>query len=196
MQTHAKIHMLEDDAGVPTPERRAIANGYLVRDDLHDPKSASRAPIATRYRIATPIYKLKQDGRITEGEQKAADLFYRDYTLGQITPGMVAKYGERLGTGGTPLAQQANTDRLTPEELRTFHHSRYIGACRWIGHGPTIYWLTAVVCEVHVGESEKIPTFEDVGRAYGGYDCRKRAQAAGVTLICSGLERLTVFYGT
>jgi hypothetical protein len=184
----------EAHSGAPTPERAAIANGSLVTFPIYENPN-SRVVIATGYRIATPIYKMFQDGRISENEQKAAEIFYRDYTIGMMSPGLIAKYGERMGFGGTPLAQQANTERLTPEERRAEHHTKYVKACSYIGHKPTAYWLTAIACEIPVGEPAKVPTLEDVGRIYGGYKCPKRAQSSGSTLIKSGLERLTDFYG-
>ena len=183
----------EKDYGAPTPERADIANGSLQKVDLFAPNS--RVPIATAYRVTGPIAKMFQDGRISQSEQQAAELFYRDYIVGNSASGLTMKYGERMGAGGTPLAQQANTDRLSPEERRTFHHNRFHSACRYIGHKSTSYWLTAIVCEIAVGDEIKPPSLEDVGRAVMGYDCRKRAQASGATLIKSGLERLTDFYG-
>ncbi len=193
MRTEQAYADRDQDFGTPTPERADIANGSLQKFDLFAPNS--RVPIATAYKVIGPVAKMFADGRISQNEMKAAELFHRDYIVGNSAAGLTMRYGERMGSGGTPLAQQANTDRLSPEERRTFHHNRFHSACRAIGHKSTTYWLAAIVCEIAIDDAIKPPSLEDVGRAWMGYDCRKRAQASGATLIKSGLERLADFYG-
>lgn len=191
-------HSRDDFLG-PTPERGAIANGCLLPRKIYDaPNSASRVEIGTGYRIATPVYKMHTDGRVSVGSVKAADLFYKDYNHGIMNPRLAGRYGvdlamAGLGTGGTPLSQLAGENEHE-EEFHIFHAKRYARACAHIGHKPTVYWMTALVCEVAVGEPATIPTLEDIGRAYVGYESRKHAMAAGATLIKNGLERLADFY--
>ena len=179
----------DGDFGAPTPERANIANGSLQYDELFAPNS--RVPIATRYKVVGPIAKMS----LADRERKAAELFYRDYMLGHRTVGLTMKYGERMGSGGTPAGQQRNTDDFCPETHRVKRLSEWRNACAFIGHKATAYWLTAIVCEIPVNDQVKPPSLEDVGRAQMGYQCPKRAQASGATLIKSGLERLADFYG-
>jgi hypothetical protein len=181
----------EQDSVGPTPERKRIANGELVAWDVQ----SDSGRIISRYLISSPVTKMLRLGQITDNEHKAAEDFYRDYIVGMRIAGLTSKYGERAGVGGTPLNQQIDTSRKSPEEIRAYHHSRYMKACQHIGHPKTAFWVEAIICEAPIGDSATPPTLEDVGRDYGGYECRKRAQAAGSTLIKSGLERLAVFYG-
>jgi hypothetical protein len=188
----------EQDFDGPTPERAAIANGHLIERDIFDaPNSATRIPIGTGFRIATPVYKMHLDGRVGIQEVKAADKFYKDYNHGVLSHKVAGRYGidlhmAGLGTGGTPLSQQEDDGH--EEEFHIFHAKRYARACAYIGHKPTVQWLTSLVCEVPIGEPCRIPTLEEIGRAYVGYESRKHAMASGVTLIKNGLERLAQFY--
>ena len=185
----SETHDLTEEEGAPTPERARIANGSLAYDELYAPNS--RVPTAIRYKVVSPIAKMN----LADRERRAAEMFCRDFDIGGRVTGLTMKYGERMGTGGTPASQQSRDDSLSPEDRRAFHHTRYVRACTHIGHKATAYWLTAIVCEIPVNDQVKPPSLEDVGRAWMGYDCRKRAQASGATLIKSGLERLADFYG-
>lgn len=201
--------MRGEDAGAPTPERAAIANGHLIERPIYDsPNSANRIPIGTGYRIATPIMKMHLDKpeNVTLEMLKAADRFYKDYNHGVLNPRVCGRYGvdlamAGLGRGGTPLSQMKVPDdpeaakrQEREEEPHIKRAKSYANACAFIGHRPTAYWLTAVVCEVPLGEPAKVPTLEDVGRAYAGYASRQHAMAAGYVIIKSGLERLEDFY--
>jgi hypothetical protein len=179
----------DGDFGTPTPERANIANGSLQKDELFAPNS--RVPIATRYKITGPIGKMA----LSDRERKAAELFYRAYMVGHRTAGLTMKYGERMGTGGTPASQQRTVDDYCPEHNRVKRLAEWRNACNYVGHKATAYWLTHIVCEIPVNDEVKPPSLEDVGRAWMGYQCQKRAQASGATLIKSGLERLADFYG-
>lgn len=200
---------MEGEVAGPTPERARIANGHLIDRPIYDsPNSANRIPIGTGYRIATPVMKMHLDKpeNITIEMLKAADKFYRDYNHGVLHPRVAGRYGldlamAGLGRGGTPLSQMKLPDdpeaakrEELQEERHIFHAKRYARACEYIGHRPTAYWLTAVVCEVPIGEPGKVPTIEEVGRAYAGYSSRQHAMAAGYVIIKSGLERLEDFY--
>lgn len=189
MRTEQTYADRDDSDFGPTPERANIANGSLQKDELFAPNS--RVPIATRYKVVGPIGKMN----LTDGERKAAALFCKDFDIGGRVTGLTMRYGERMGSGGTPASQQRRDDVLSPEDRRAFHHTRYINACGFIGHKATAYWLTAIVCEIPVNDEIRPPSLEDVGRAWMGYQCQKRAQASGATLIKSGLERLADFYG-
>ena len=199
----------EEYAGAPTPERRDMLNGHLIDRPIYDnPTGANRVPIGTGYRIATPIMKMHLDKpeNITLEMLKAADMFYKDYNHGVLSPRVCGRYGvdlamAGLGRGGTPLSQvkvpedpEAAKRQEREEEPHIKRAKRYASACAFIGHRPTVYWLTAVVCEVPVDELAKVPTIEDVGRAYAGYASRQHAMAAGYVIIKSGLERLEDFY--
>ena len=210
-QTLAHIAKLKkDDPTRPTPEQVEIINGALLHDRVtyDSPSSANRVPIGTGYRIATPVHKMHSANpeQVNVTMLRAANHFYRDYNHGILHPRVCGRYGldlamAGLGNGGTPLSQRKTPEdpdaakrEEQKEEPHIFHAKRYISACSWIGHKQTAYWLTAVVCEVPVGEPSKVPSLEDVGRAYSGYECRKRAQAAGSTLIKAGLEKIAFFY--
>jgi hypothetical protein len=180
----------QDEFDGPTPERMRIANGEL-RSWASQSDSGRRI---TRFEIASPVTRMLDKGQITVKEHRAAEDFYRDYVSGMRIAGLTSKYGERMGFGGTPLNQQSRSVD-SPEDRRLKAHMKYMDACRHVGHAKTVYWLEAIICAAPIGDSATPPTLEDVGRDYGGYECRKRAQAAGSTLIKSGLERLAAFYG-
>ena len=85
-----------------------------------------------------------------------------------------------------------------PEEFWRYHAKRYTDACEFVNHAPTVFWLTAILCEIPVvlgNGRERVPTLADAGRAYTGYSTKAQA-AAGSTLIRLGLERIAVKYGT
>lgn len=184
-----------EDPTRPTPEQIEIINGHLEQRPVWDsPNSAKRVPIGTGWEVSTTVRKLHTDGRIDISSLKAADKFYKDYNCGVLNPKVAGRYGIDLAMAGldgskTPLSQLAEPNDHE-EEFHLFHAKRYVKAVTSLAHKPTAYWLTAVVCEVRVGEPGKIPTLEDVGRAVMGYDNRQRAQAAGATIITTGLDRL------
>ena len=209
MRTEGYADREDSDFGAPTPERRDILNGHLIERPIYDkPSGANRVPIGTGYRIATPVMKMHiaNPNQVTTGMLKAADLFYRDYNHGILSPRVSGRYGvdlamAGLGTGGTPLSQQKEPDdpeererKEREEEPHIKRARRYAKACEFIGK-TSAYWLTAIVCEIPVNDEIKPPSLEDVGRSCMGYQCQKRAQASGATLIKSGLERLADFYG-
>jgi hypothetical protein len=178
--------------GAPTPERAAIAGSALDRFPIYE--SNNRMIIGQGHLIATVVQKMFASRQITAGEQKAAELYYRDYDIGSRSPGLTMKYGERMERGGTPLAQQANTQGKTPTELRTECQARFKAAGSHIGDKAMLFWFNAIVCEIPINGSVKPPTLEDAGRAWMGYECKKRAQASGATLIKAVLVRLKSFY--
>ena len=188
--------------GEPTPSRREMLNGSLVSADIYAPNS--RVPVAIRWKVSTPILKMKDDGCITEDHVRAADLFQRDYNVGIVQTSMMAgRYGvdfamASIGSGGTPVSQQLPRigqdgrplNAEEDEETRIFHAKRYSDACRYIGHRATVFWMTAVICEIPLGNAVKPPTLTDIGKTYMGCACPKQQAMAGKTLIKSGLERL------
>jgi hypothetical protein len=210
MRTEGYADRDDGDFGAPTPERRHMLNGHLIERPIYDkPDGASRVPIGTGYHVASTVMKMHiaNPQQITHGLLKAAHIFYGDYNHGMLSPRVSGRYGvdlamAGLGTGGTPLSQVKESEdpetrkrEELKEEPQIARARRYAKACEFIGHRATAYWLTAIVCEIPVNDDVKPPSLEDVGRAWMGYQCQKRAQASGATLIKSGLERLADFYG-
>lgn len=177
--------------GAPTPERAAIAGGALHRFPVYE---SNGRVIGQGHCVATAVQKMCMSGQITEGERKAAELYYRDYDIGSRSVGLTMQYGERMERGGTPLAQQANIQGKSLTELRSECQARFKDAGRHIGDKTMMFWFDAIVCEIPINGSIKPPTLEDAGRAWMGYECKKRAQASGATLIKTILVRLKSFY--
>jgi hypothetical protein len=189
-----ETHDLTEEEGAPTPERARIANGSLHRFPVYENPN-SRVIVGYGHQVATPVRKMLMDGRIGETECRAAEKYVADYEIGMRVAGLTAKYGKRMGVGGTPLSQMTASafDELLPEELRADRHNSFVRAYSAIGNESTAFWVTAITCEIPVGG--KVPTLADAGRAYMGYACPKQSQSSGATIIRWGLERLADHYG-
>jgi hypothetical protein len=174
-----------------TPEQREIINGSLYRFPVYESPN-SRVVIGYGHAIAHPLQKLHDAGRIDQEDINAATKFQRDFIIGTRVS-ITSKYSDLMGAGGTPAGQQ--TSDACPETTRLNAQIKYRKACEFVGEQQSP-WLTAVVCEVPVGEPGKVPSFEDVGREYAGYTNRPQAKSAGETLIMEWVRRLSKFYGT
>jgi hypothetical protein len=184
----------DSDFGAPTPEQREIINGSLRRFPIYESPN-SRVVIGYGHEIVSPIAKLYEKGKIGQEEVDAARMFQRDFNVATRAGRLTMKYGERLGVGGTPASQQANTGDYCPETHKLQAQMKYRRACEWIGPDQAP-WLTAVVCEIPIGEPGKVPSFYDVGREYAGRTNRPQATASGEDLITEWTKRLSIFYGT
>ncbi len=183
----------DGDFGAPTPEQREIINGSLRRFPIYESPN-SRVIVAYGHEIVSPIAKLYEKGKIGQEEVDAAALFRRDFNVATRAGRLTMKYGERLGVGGTPASQQANTGDYCPETHKLQAQMKYRKACDWIGQEQAT-WLTAVICEIPIGEPGKVPSFEDVGRVYARRANRPQATASGEDLIAEWTKRLPKFYG-
>jgi len=192
MKTRAREYSRSEDPNAPTPERIAIANGALKRLPVNDSPDA-RLIVEYGYIIVQPIRKLFDGNLIGQQEIDAACIFQTDHFVGMRAAGLVAPYTERSFAGGTPLGQQAETTGMNPEERRAHHHGRYLKACNYIGRDEAP-WLTAIVCDVQVEVLGKSPSFEDIGRWYGGHGNRPQAKASGESYVRTWLKSLTRFY--
>jgi hypothetical protein len=194
MKARETEHIRRQEPNAPTPERRAIANGTLKRMPVYDSPN-NRVIIAYGHIIVQPIRKLFEANLIGEQEIEAASILQKDHFVGMRAAGLIASYGERGCIGGTPPSQQAETEGMNKEERRTYHHDRYLKACNYIGRDEAS-WLTAIVCDVQVEVLGKSPSFEDIGRWYGGYGNRPQAKASGESYVRTWLKNLTRFYST
>lgn len=184
----------DSDFGAPTPEQREIINGSLRRFPLYESPN-SRVIIGYGHQIVHPLVKLLEKGKIGQEEIDAAAIFQRDFNAATRAGRLTMQYGERMGGIGTPAGQQANTgDRRCPDTRRLNAQIEYRKACEWIGQDQAP-WLTAVICEIPIGEPGKVPSFEDVGREYAGCTNRPQATASGESLIADWTKRLPKLYG-
>jgi hypothetical protein len=176
-----------------TPEQREIINGSLRRFPIYESPN-SRVITGYGHQIVHPLVKLFEEGRIGQEEMDAAAKFQRDFNVATRAGRLTMKYGERLGVGGTPPSQQANMGDYCPETTRLNAQIKYRKVCDVIGQEQAP-WLTAVICEIPIGEPGKVPSFEDVGREYAGCTNRPQATASGKALIADWTKRLPKLYG-
>jgi hypothetical protein len=176
----------------PTVERRRKIETAL--ETYAQNVRAGRDLASEAWRVVPVIEGMRERDQLTQHDTDAAERFYRDFILGHRVAGLTAKYGEQMGKGGTPLAQMAG-EVLTPDEMRTHFHQKFVDACKAINHWPTIEWLVLIVCEQLIPGATKPPTLAEAGRVYMGYKDPKQQQASGATLIKTGLQRLARHYG-
>lgn len=193
MRTEGYADRDDSDFGAPTPEQREIINGSLRRFPVYESPN-SRVIVGYGHQIVHPLRKLFEENRIGQEEIDAAAMFQRDFIVGTRAGRLTMQYGERMGGNGTPAGQQANTNDFCPETHRLQAQMKYRKACDWIGQDQAP-WLTAVVCEIPIGEPGKVPSFEDVGREYAGCTNRPQATASGKALIADWTKRLPKYYG-
>src|SRR5688572_12427400 len=108
MRTEGYADRDDSDFGAPTPEQREIINGSLRRFPIYESPN-SRVIIGYGHEIVSPIAKLYEKGKIGQEEVDAARMFQRDFNVATRAGRLTMKYGERLGVGGTPASQQANS---------------------------------------------------------------------------------------
>lgn len=177
----------------PSPQRRAAIDTEL--EIYATTVKAGRDAASEAWRVVPIVEHMARRGQLTEEDCRAAERFYRDFILGNRVSGLVSRYGERAGTGGTPISQREGGEIAAPEELRSHFHSRFIDACSAVNHQPTVLWMVRIICEQLMAAETRVPTLADAGRQYMGYKDAKQAQAVGATLLKTGLERLSKFYG-
>jgi len=171
----------------PTAQRRVQVAAAEMQIEIYTQYvGAGRRVASEALRVAPVVEHMRRRGQLGEAEERAAERFYRDFVLGHRVAGLVSSYGDRI----------AGSDRDAGDDLRAMFHNRFIGACRAIGHWPTIEWMVRIVCEQIMASEASVPTLADAGRAYLGYRNQQQAQAVGATLVKSGLERLVPYYRT
>lgn len=169
----------------PTTERRAHIDTEITA--YATTVRAGRDLASEAWRVTPIVEHMRRRGQLGEAEEQAATRFYRDFVLGHRVRGLVSSYGDRVSGGG--MGEDGG------ELVQTRFHQAFIDACRAIGHMPTIEWMVRIVCEQIVAAETSTPTLRDAGRAYMGYKQDAQAQAAGATLLKTGLERLVQHYG-
>lgn len=87
----------------PTSSRIAHNRG----NDLVAP-TLSQSEDRKAYRIVTAVETMRRQGRITEGMWAAYDRFEEEWALAGAGPSIIARYGERAGSGGTPVAHMTS----------------------------------------------------------------------------------------
>lgn len=171
----------ETRVNLPTRERRAAIETAL--ETYATTVRAGRDMASEAWRVVPVVESMRRHGQLGEDEERAAEIFYKDFILGHRVGGLVASYGESTGRSLEPSG-----------ELRQHHHTKFVKAVRAIGHWPTIEWMVRIVCEQLKAAETKPPTLADAGRGYMGYKDPKQAQASGATLLKTGLERLVRHY--
>ena len=202
LQQHGDpLGLMRNDTPAPAPTRTNAPTPERLREietaiEIYATTVAAGRDLAREaWRVVPVVEHMQRRGQLTDTDTRAAETFYRDFVLGHRIGGLTSRYGERAGTGGTPLSQLASSAGTTPDETRAEYHRAFIDACRAINHMPTVEWMVRIICEQLLAAEPKPPTLADAGRAYMGYRDAKQAQAVGATLIKTGLERLALHYG-
>ncbi len=170
----------------PTTERAAAIETAI--ETYATTVQAGRQIASEAWRVVPVVEHMRRRQQLGEYEERAAELFYRDFVLGHRVRGLVSSYGDRVNGGGQ------GDDGDSDEFVRTRFNQRFVAACRSIDHWPTIEWMVRIICEQIMQGETKPPTLADAGKAYLGYRNPAQQQAVGATLIKSGLERLVRHY--
>lgn len=138
------------------------------------------------YQIPT-LVKMRRGNQIDMAEEKAGLMFAQDFAGTFRVSGLISSI---YGKSSRPRGHDSlPTERLTPEEERSFRYCRFMDACKAIGHGPSLEAVLLLICEIADSSAA------DVGRNFIPYKQQQQAQAVGTTLIKVGLQRLAKFYG-
>lgn len=84
----------------PTAERLRHARHMSIETPLVDQRVARRT-----WRLVSVIDAMIEADKLDDTRKLAWERFSRDWNVAGIQPGVVARYGERAGLGGTPVAQ-------------------------------------------------------------------------------------------
>ena len=164
--------------GLPGPNECAIQRAHEGRAEFTERGAVYQVPV---------LVKMRRLDQISKAEERAGLLFAQDFAGAFRAEGLIssiyAKAARPKGTSRLP------TERLSPEEERSFRYHRFIEAARFIGHAPTLEAILLLICEIAEASAA------DVGRSFIPYKQQQQAQAVGTTLIKIGLQRLAKFYG-
>jgi hypothetical protein len=161
---------------VTAAPKRAISMGPTVERLSHDPdiETAADGPLRGRVRVK-PVLEVLRDRRTITREMYLAG---EKYELHWSAGGLSERYASLRMDGTSGGGQEHASDAM----LR--HRAAYTEAVRDLG-----ITLSRVVEEVCCRNK----SVRDV--AMDRWKDREQAQAAGVALLCAGLERLVVLWG-
>lgn len=134
------------------------------------------------------LVQMRKRRQIDAIEERAGLMFATDMAGAHRVSGLLSSvYARASRPRGMNLLPPS--ERMTPEEARSFHYTRFNDACRSVGHMPTIEALVFLVCEYAETSAA------EVGRSFIDYKQQQQAQAVGMTLVKVGLQKLARFYG-
>lgn len=87
----------------PTMHRLLHTRGSEVQTPEFNRQMARRA-----WRIVPAVETMRKQGKITEGQWRAYERFDEEWNKAAAGPSVIAKYGERAGGGGTPVAHMTS----------------------------------------------------------------------------------------
>lgn len=160
-----------------TPHARSKA--FRVPHEVTSADAVRKVPILVQMR------KRKQIDGI---EERAGLMFAADMAAAYRVSGLLSSiYANASRPRGMNLLPPS--ERMTPDEARSFHYTRFTEACRSVGHMATLEALVYLVCEYAATSAA------EVGRSFIDYKQQQQAQAVGMTLVKVGLQKLARFYG-
>lgn len=170
----------------PTQERLRRASGNEIVAPVVDKQVMRRA-----WRIQSPVETMLKQGKITHRCYRAWDQFETDWNNAMLQPTIIARYGDRAGSGGTPPSQltaMAIECAERRDEKRSAAVRKVERALEAVRVKPIQSTLIALVSSDH--------GLEDIGRSISRYADRGKAVAAAVISIEYGLELLAQHYET
>ena len=132
---------------------------------------------------------MRKEGKLTDERFEAWERFERDWIRTELGNSIVAKYGERAGTGGTPVSQLrelAGARAWAVAELRSHAIKRVIAALNHIGV-PRMQWALMMAA----GQECNL---EMIGARISRYTDRGKQIAVAATAIEDGLWLLHTHY--
>ncbi len=168
----------------PTSMRLRHARGLEISEPV-----VNQAQVRRAYRITPAVETMHKVGKISDRERSAYDRFEADWNTAGAGPSVIAKYGERAGGGGTPIAHLA-ASAFRPIEDRDERRSKAV---------ESVEDALAAVCVPSLCKALVLSVgnecgLEVIGRSISAYTDRGKAIAVAGEAIRAALCLLDQHY--
>jgi hypothetical protein len=168
----------------PTRERLRHAQGSTIDEPVVDQKIARQA-----WRIVGVVEAMHRAGKLDDRRWEAWERFERDWDRAAIQPSIIARYGERAGTGRVPVSQMT-ADAVRGVEVNDLRRS---DAIERVQDGLLSLKLPRLQQAIVMAASEQC-NLEMIGARIARHKSPKVRQAIAGVAIEDGLWLLHTYY--
>jgi len=153
--------------------------------------TVSRQEVRRAWRIVSPVESLRNAGKISYELWAAFDTFDTDWHKSAAQPNLIARYGERAGSGGTPL-KHMTSDVIEAADDRDEYRAAAANRVRVALAAIVVPRMQRALLMAVQGEGG----LEEIGRTISRYTDRGKAIAVAAMALEDALCLLRHHYQT